>query len=159
MLKLTPHMKEVLKQQPVAFVATSDAQGWPNVSPKGIVRATDDGKLIFADLCSLKTRSNLRVNTTAAVAVVIPHTQEGYQFKGTVELIDKGPLFEEMADLLARCAEGPRFMELPFEKVARETMTALAPAGSPAPRPTYAVVLHVEEVWNLTPGHETEVWR
>jgi len=159
MFKLTPRMKQVLKQQPVVFVATSDVLGQPNVSPKGALQVVDDDKLVFADLCSLKSRTNLLANPSVAVAAVVPDTHEGYQFKGWAELIDRGPLFEEMLDLLARCAQGPRPMELPFERAAREVLAALARAGRPAARPSHALVLHIEEAWNLTPGHETEVWR
>jgi predicted pyridoxine 5'-phosphate oxidase superfamily flavin-nucleotide-binding protein len=46
MPKLTREMKQVLKRQPVALVATSDDQRLPNVSPKGILKIVDDDKLV-----------------------------------------------------------------------------------------------------------------
>ena len=159
MPKLTPHMKQVLKQQPVVFVATSDRLGQPNVSPRGVLKIMDDDKLVLADLCSLKTRENLRSNPGLAVAAVDPQTYEGYQFKGWAELIDEGPLFEEIANLLTRARNGPQPMEIWFEKTARELMAALARAGQSGVRPSHVVVLHIEEIWNLAPGHEGEVWR
>jgi hypothetical protein len=159
MPKLTQHMKQVLKQQPVILVATSDGLGQPNVSAKGALKVVDDDKLAFAILFSLKTRANLHANPNVAVAAVDPQTYEGYQFKGWAELIDQGPLFEEIATLLARGSNGPQPMELWFEKAAREVMAALGRAGRPAARPSHAVVLHIEEIWNLAPGHEGEVWR
>jgi predicted pyridoxine 5'-phosphate oxidase superfamily flavin-nucleotide-binding protein len=159
MPKLTNHMKLVLKQQPVLFVATIDSHGQPNVSPKGALKILDDDKLVFADLLSHKTRANLLANPTAAVAIVDPQTYEGYQFKGRTELVEGGPLFDEVSALLARRTNGPLPMELWFEKAARELMAALGRAGRPGTRPSHAVVLHIEEIWNLAPGHEGEVWR
>lgn len=159
MPKLTQHMKQVLKQQPVLSVATSDGQGWPNVSPMGALRIVDDDKLVFADLFSTKTRAQLRANPSVVAAAVDPQTYEGYQFKGWAELIDEGPLFEEIANLLTRGRSGPQPMELWFETTARELMAALRRAGQPEVRPSHAIVLHIEEIWNLTPGHEGEVWR
>jgi predicted pyridoxine 5'-phosphate oxidase superfamily flavin-nucleotide-binding protein len=159
MPKLTQHMKQVLKQQPVVLVATSDSQGQPNVSPKGALKIVDDDKLVFADLFSLKTRANLQANPSVAVAAVDPQTYQGYQFKGRAELMDDGPLFEEIVNLLARGRKGPQPMELWYEKTARELMAALGRAGRPGVRPSHAVVLHIEEIWNLAPGHEGEVWR
>jgi uncharacterized protein len=155
---LTQQMKQVLKQQPVVLVATSDFQGRPNVSPKGALQIVGEDKLVFADLFSYKTRSNLQANPRVAVAAVDPQTYEGYQFKGWAELLDEGPLFEEIASLLARGRNGPQPMELWFEKAARELTAALARAGRNGIRPSHAVVLHIEEIWNLTPGHESEVW-
>lgn len=159
MPKLTQRMKQVLKQQPVVLVATSNGQGQPNVSPKAALKIVDDDKLVFADLCSLKTRANLQANPSIAVAVVDPQTYEGYQFKGWAELVGTGPLFDELANLLSSNRNGRRPMELWFEKAAREVMAALGRAGQPGLQPSHAVVLHIEEIWNLAPGHEGEVWR
>lgn len=159
MPKLTQHMMQVLKQQPVVLVATSDGEGQLNVSPKGGLAIVDDDKLGFADLFSVKTRANLRANPRAAVAAVDPQTYDGYQFKGWAELADAGPLFEEISDLLTRGWNGPQPMELWFERAARELMTALGRAGRREAVPSHVVVLHIEEIWNLAPGYEEEVWR
>jgi predicted pyridoxine 5'-phosphate oxidase superfamily flavin-nucleotide-binding protein len=159
MPKLTQHMKQVLKQQPVLFVATSDGQGQLNVSPKSAIKVMDDDKLVFADLSSLKTRANLRSNPSVAVAAVDPQTYEGYQFKGRAHLMDEGLQYNEVADLLARGRNGPQPMELWFEKAARELIAALGRAGQPGVLPSHAIVMHIEEIWNLAPGHEQEVWR
>ena len=159
MIKLTPQMRQVLRRQPVVLVATTDGSGQLNVSPKIAFPAVSDSILVFADLCSTTTWTNLRVNPGAVVATVLPDTHEGYQFKGRAEMLREGPLFEDLLRVLAHCSEGPRPMELPFEKAARETLDARARAGRPGKLPAYVVVLHVDEIQNLTPGHETEVWR
>lgn len=159
MPRLTEHMKQLIQEQPVVYVATSDNQGRPNVSPKGALKILEDDRLVFGDLFSLKTRANLQANPQVAVAVVNPQTYEGYQFKGWAEVVQEGPLFEEVTELLARPAYGPQPMELWFEKVARGLLAAFRRAGREKVRPHHAVVLHIEEIWNLAPGHEEEVWR
>jgi len=159
MLKLTQHMKQVLKHQPVVLVATRDNAGRPNVSPKGVLKIVDDDKLVLADLFSFKTQANLQADSRLAVAAVDIQTYEGYQFKGQAELVNEGPLFEEISSLLAHGKEGPRPMELWFEKASRELMAAQGKAGRNGVQPSHIIVLHIEEIWNLAPGHEEEVWR
>jgi hypothetical protein len=150
-------MKQVLKHQPVLLVATKDSRGQPNVSPKGVLKIVDDDKLVFADLFPFTTQANLQADPRLAAAAVDPRTYVGYQFKGQAELVDDGPLFEEICDLLAHGKSGPQPMELWFEKVSRELMTAHSRAGRNGVLPSHIIVLHIEEIWNLTPGHEGEV--
>lgn len=159
MPKLTPHMKHMLKQQPVLLVATSDDQGQLDVSPKAALKVVDDDKLVFANLFSHRTWANLQANPSVAVAVFDLQTYEGYQFKGRADLVGDGPLVDEIDNLLARSSSGPQPMELWFEKAARQVMVALRRAGRPGTPPSGAVVLHIEEIWNLAPGHEGESWR
>jgi predicted pyridoxine 5'-phosphate oxidase superfamily flavin-nucleotide-binding protein len=84
----------------LAWVATVSANGMPNVTPKGSLRLLDQGHVLFADLYSFKTRMNLQENSKVAVTVVDAATSKGYQIKGTAEVIDSGPLFEETAEIL-----------------------------------------------------------
>ena len=159
MPKLTPHMKRVLKQQPVILVASSDGWGRPNISPRGALKIVDDDKLVWADLASVKTRANLLSDPRVAVAAVDPRTYEAYQFKGRAELLGEGPLFDEICRLLNHGRDGYQPMELWFEKAAREVVAALQRTGRDFVCPACAVVLHIDEIWNLAPGHEGEVWR
>ena len=159
MPELTQRMKQVLKQQPVVLVATSDGLGQPSVSPKGALGIVDNDKLLFAGLCSNKTSGSLRANAKVAAVAVNPASYEAYQFNGWVEMVDEGPLFDRICSLLDRCRTGPQPMELWFERAARELVAALRRAGRTKVRPSCALVLHIEEIWNLAPGHDGEVWR
>jgi hypothetical protein len=151
-------MLQVLKQQPVALVATSNGDGRPNVSPKGVLKVLDEDGLVFVDLFSVKTRRNLQAVPRMAAAVVDPRTYEGYQFKGRAELVDEGPLYEEITSLLIHGKDGPQPMELWYERAARELVSAQGRAGRIGVLPSHVIVLHIDEIWNLTPGHENEVW-
>ena len=81
----------------MAWVATASADGIPNSTPKGSARVIDDQHLVFADLFSLKTRANLKVNPKVAVTVVDEKSHKGYQLKGIAELVTSGPLYDQVA--------------------------------------------------------------
>ncbi len=55
---LTEDMQRVVREQRLGFVATVDADGTPNLSPKGTTDVWDDGHLWFADICSPQTVAN-----------------------------------------------------------------------------------------------------
>jgi hypothetical protein len=155
---LTESMKQVIKQQPVAFIATVEGQGTPNVAPRAVLKILGDDQLVWADLFSFRTWANLQANPQIAVAVVDPQTHEGYQFRGWAEGLEHGELFDEVAALLASAPSGPQPMELWFEKEARGLLAALRRAGRTLVRPSRVVVLHIKEIRNLSPGHEQEIW-
>jgi predicted pyridoxine 5'-phosphate oxidase superfamily flavin-nucleotide-binding protein len=104
MAKIPEEVQEFLKNK-MAWVATASPDGLPNATPKGTVQLLDDEHLVFADLFSLKTRENLQKNPKAAVTVVDEKTHKGYQLKGSVELIDSGPLFDKIAGQLEKASK------------------------------------------------------
>ena len=99
MAKIPKEVQEFFRGK-LAWVSTVSSDGVPNATPKGSVRIIDDEHIIFSDLYSLKTRDNLTANPKVAITVIDAETVRGYQVKGTAELLDSGPLFEEMAEAL-----------------------------------------------------------
>ena len=94
MVSIPKHVQDFLPGK-LAWVATASRDGMPNVTPKGSLKLLDEQHVLFADLFSLKTGRNLLENKNVAVTVVDPGMGKGYQIKGTAEIIDSGPLFEE----------------------------------------------------------------
>jgi hypothetical protein len=92
--KLSDEMKGLIERQRLGFVATVCPDGTPNLSPKGTVCVLDDDHLIFADLRSPGTVSNLRANPNVEVNVVDHLVRKGYRFKGTAEVLEAGADFE-----------------------------------------------------------------
>jgi len=86
-------MKELVERQRLGFVATVCPDGTPNLSPKGTVCVLDDDHLIFADIRSPGTVSNLRTNPNIEVNVVDHFVRKGYRFKGTAQVLDAGADF------------------------------------------------------------------
>jgi predicted pyridoxine 5'-phosphate oxidase superfamily flavin-nucleotide-binding protein len=56
---LTQEIKEFVKQTKLGFVATVCPDGTPNLSPKGTTTVWDDDHLVFADIHSPGTVTNL----------------------------------------------------------------------------------------------------
>ncbi|MDL2275297.1 pyridoxamine 5'-phosphate oxidase family protein [Desulfosarcina sp. OttesenSCG-928-G10] len=113
----------------MAWVATADKNGIPNLAPKGSLQVVDDHTLAFADLFSVKTRAALEQNRNIAVAVIETKKPEGYQFKGDAELLSSGPLYDQVKANLEKMAPG-------------------------LPPPKYVVKIAVQEIYSLTPGPE-----
>jgi predicted pyridoxine 5'-phosphate oxidase superfamily flavin-nucleotide-binding protein len=105
----------------LAWVATASHEGVPNVTPKGTLRLLDEQHVVFADLFSLKTKSNLDENKKIAVTVADPATAQGYELKGTAEIITSGPLFNETSEHLKKA---PRAMP-PLRYVVKITVEAI----------------------------------
>jgi hypothetical protein len=82
MVKISDEIKNFLERQKLGFVATISPDNTPNVSPKGTILAWDDEHLIFADIKSPQTISNLENNPSVEINVVDPILRKGYRFKG-----------------------------------------------------------------------------
>jgi predicted pyridoxine 5'-phosphate oxidase superfamily flavin-nucleotide-binding protein len=87
---ITNEMKELIEQQKLGYVATVSPDNTPNLSPKGTLSVWDDDFLIFADIKSPKTMSNLEENPSVEINVVDPISRKGYRFKGTSTIISSG---------------------------------------------------------------------
>jgi predicted pyridoxine 5'-phosphate oxidase superfamily flavin-nucleotide-binding protein len=92
---LTDDMKRVVEEQRLGFAATVCADGTPNLSPKGTTAVWDDEHLVFVNIRSPGTIANLRRNPSIEINVVDPFARKGYRFKGTAEVIEAGPLYDQ----------------------------------------------------------------
>ena len=101
MAKITQECNDFITNH-LAYVATVDAQGMPNVVPKGEIAITDDGAyLVFADLYSHQTKKNLEANPNIAVTIVNPAAYEGYQLKGKAKVIERGKEYARLSEELS----------------------------------------------------------
>ncbi|MBO3092767.1 pyridoxamine 5'-phosphate oxidase family protein [Schleiferilactobacillus harbinensis] len=85
MATLTTEMKEMLKNQ-LPFLATTSADGKPQVGPKGSLHVLDDSHLIYFEHTFRHAYTNLRHNQQAAVAVADRAAQKGFRFEGTAHI-------------------------------------------------------------------------
>ena len=101
---LTADMQRVVREQGLGFVATVDADGSPNLSPKGTTAVWDDDHLWFADICSPQTVANIRRGSPVEINVVDPFVRKGYRFKGPATVHGRGSEVhrEGVARMLAR---------------------------------------------------------
>jgi predicted pyridoxine 5'-phosphate oxidase superfamily flavin-nucleotide-binding protein len=72
----------------LCWLATADADGRPNVSPKELFATRGDEWLAIADIASPVSVANVRVNPAVSVAFVDVFRQRGWKLTGTAELIE-----------------------------------------------------------------------
>ncbi|MDA0656368.1 MAG: pyridoxamine 5'-phosphate oxidase family protein [Proteobacteria bacterium] len=99
---LSADMKRVITEQRLGFVATVNADGTPNLSPKGTMMVRDDDSIMFAEIRSPGTVANLQRNPAAEINFVDPISRKGYRFKGRLRMVSPGDgeydeLFENFA--------------------------------------------------------------
>ena len=124
MAKLTSEVKEIFQRQ-LAIIATSSKDGIPNVVPKGSMYVVDDETLAYSEGVCRKTLSNLQENPKVSVVVVDREKADGYQVKGTAELLTSGDLYEQVAK----------------RQEARKK-----------PQPKYVAKIRVEEIYSVKSG-------
>lgn len=124
---LTDDMKRVVRQQRLAFVATVCADNTPNLSPKGTITVWDDDHLVFANIRSPQTISNLRRNAAVEINVVDPMVRKGYRFKGTAIVLEAGAKYDEVAAFFRA-----RGVLNPFREVVVIQVEQALPLTSPA---------------------------
>jgi predicted pyridoxine 5'-phosphate oxidase superfamily flavin-nucleotide-binding protein len=124
MAKLTSEIRAMFENQ-LAIIATASKDGNPNVGPKGSMHVIDDETLAYAEGTGGKTLKNLQENPKIAVVVVDRERADGYQVKGTAELLTSGDFFERTGN---RQEERGR------------------------PRPKHVARITIEEIYSVRPG-------
>ena len=93
-------MKRVVREQRLGYIATVCPDGTPNLSPKATMKIWDDDHLVFADICSPGTISNLRENSAIEINMIDVFARKGYRFKGVTRIVDPGPEFDQVMEEL-----------------------------------------------------------
>jgi len=93
---ITSEMKELIEKQKLGYVATVSPDNTPNLSPKGTLSVWNDEHLIFADIKSPKTISNLEENPSVEINVVDPISRKGFRFKGVATILSSGTEYDKI---------------------------------------------------------------
>lgn len=107
---MTPEMMRTIGEQRLGFVATVNADGTPNLSPKGTFAVVDATTVAFAEIRSPGTLRNLALNPAVEVNVVDPFARRGCRLFGAARIVRRGepgfdgllPLFADHGGLVAR---------------------------------------------------------
>jgi len=101
---ITPDMRRIVEEQRLGFVATVNADGTPNVSPKATFVVLDDATIGFGDIRSPGTLSNLKSNPAIEVNFVDPFVRKGYRFGGSAAIIERSaPGFDDLLGRFEEC--------------------------------------------------------
>lgn len=107
---MTAGMMQVVREQRLGFVATVNADGTPNLSPKGTFAVVNVATVAFAEIRSPGTLRNLAANPAVEVNFVDPFTRRGCRLFGTARIVRQGeagfdgllPLFADHSRLVPR---------------------------------------------------------
>ncbi len=93
---LTKTISDFLKNREFVSVATCDLDGQPSAAPKLILKV-EDNFIYLVDYTLTKSYENIKINPRISLSFVNNENLKGYQVNGSVELIDKGPVYEKTA--------------------------------------------------------------
>ncbi|MCD2257455.1 pyridoxamine 5'-phosphate oxidase family protein [Lactobacillus sp. CC-MHH1034] len=94
MIQLTTKMKSMIVNN-LAYIATVDENGNPDVGPKETMRVLDDNHLIYNEMTGRQTMHNIADNGKAIVAVANKQELKGFRFAGPAQLFTSGVYFEQ----------------------------------------------------------------
>ena len=115
----------------LCWLATVDADGQPNVSPKEIFTCFDPDHLVIANIASPASVRNIAVNPRVCVSFVDVFVQKGFKVLGSARNVGKqDPDFATWAAPLQAMA-GPRF---PVHSVIVVRATGFEPILAPSYR-------------------------
>jgi len=104
---LTDAMKALVRDHTLGFVATVNADGTPNLSPKGTMAVIDDDRIGFGEIRSPGTLANIARRPAVELNFVDVFARKGFRFKGMAKFHAKGttdyakllPVFAKWRDL------------------------------------------------------------
>ncbi len=99
--KLTEDAKKAIGEIRPSLVATASKSGKPNVSAKGSLRVLDDDTIMFMDIASPRTVSNIQENPQVAIIGLDAGTRKSYRIWGKGEILNSGELFDKTTAELA----------------------------------------------------------
>ncbi len=151
MRKIPDEVVEFFHSQNFAIVLTIDNKGRPHASCKGIVEIDKEGQVYLLDLYRQTTFKNLKINPYISIVGVNEHKFKGYCLKGKAKIISSG----EMSSALIKAWEeriATRITQRVIKNIVGEKGHSHHPEAL-LPNPQYLIVIEVEEIIDLTPGH------
>lgn len=98
---ITDEVKDYINRSVLCWLATSNAESEPNVSPKEMFTFQDDKRLLIAHIASPGSISNIKINPNVCVSFIDIFIQKGYKIKGTACVISQtDDTFKEKAQPL-----------------------------------------------------------
>jgi uncharacterized protein len=120
-----------MRKSILCWLATVDADGCPNVTPKEIFCAYGRNTFLIANIASPGSARNITAHASVCVSFVDPFVQKGFKLKGSARLVQAAEDgFSTFADPLAQMA-GPRF---PFASLFVVAVVSVEPIVAPSYR-------------------------
>ena len=98
---ITDEVKKYIDKSVLCWLATTNEQNEPNVSPKEMFTLYDDKTLLIANIASPNTIQNIKTNSKVCVSFLDIFVQKGFKLKGVAKVIDKTNIdYDEKLKLL-----------------------------------------------------------
>lgn len=115
MIEINADIESITKQAILSFVATVNADGTPNLSPKASLTVRI-GVFYFADIASPGTMRNLRRIPAVEINVVDIFQRRGYRFRGRALILPPG---NDEYLMIADWVRATNGLEYPVDHVAK----------------------------------------
>jgi len=102
-MKIPDEVKEIFKNEKCHQLATTSAEGVPNICNIGAKYLRDDDAIVIVDNYMKKTLANVLSNPN--VSVLIRREKVSYQIKGKCRYINKGSEYEQVKKWMKSVAE------------------------------------------------------
>jgi uncharacterized protein len=89
---LDSNIKKYIDKSVLCWLATSDNDNFPNVSPKEMFTYLGESTLLIANLASPNTIDNILVNPNVCVSFVDVFIQKGFKVKGIARVVDNADI-------------------------------------------------------------------
>ncbi len=128
---LNEHIREAARRSVLCWLATVDAEGQPNVSPKEVWAVFDDQHVVVANIASPVSARNIAQQPQVCLSFVDVFVQKGFKLAGEArEVRAADPEFAAWAAPLLAVV-GQRFV---IHSVLVMRVTAVAPIVAPSYR-------------------------
>lgn len=128
---ITTDVRASIERSVLCWLATSDEDGQPNVSPKEVFAVADDQHIVVANIASPRSAKNIRVNQKVCLSFVDIFVQKGFKVIGTaVELRPSEPEYSHRVSPLLTLA-GDRY---PIHSICRVSVITAEPIVAPSYR-------------------------
>jgi predicted pyridoxine 5'-phosphate oxidase superfamily flavin-nucleotide-binding protein len=136
---LTDDILKYIDRSILCWLATIDADGAPNVSPKEVFVASGRDALLVANIASPNTVRNIAANPRVCVSFVDVFVQKGYKLCGTAEVIQAGTaMYDEVVKPLEVITQGKFKIHSVINILISKAESIVAPSYRMFPRITEA---------------------
>ena len=87
--KINDEVQEYIDRSVLCWLATSDADNFPNVSPKEMFLSQDEKHILIANIASPNSVKNIHANNKVCVSFIDVFVQKGYKVKGHASIIEQ----------------------------------------------------------------------
>lgn len=128
-LMLNKEVKTYIDNSVLCWLATSNLEGEPNVSPKEVFTYYEDEYIIVANIASPNTVKNIKLNNKVCISFIEVFVQKGFQIKGTAEIISKKHSeFNDLTPGLLSITKG----QYPFASITKIKIENIKPIVAPS---------------------------